>query len=128
MYLSTAHTRQREQLKNMSKTTQRRKLSRLSTAGKGRHSAPRLSSTSFHITALGQFNIDRTEQEIQDCVKAYADEETVKVQYIDKFTKDEIADIRSLRSENVSINIGNVALFVVFIQVILARSNVDILQ
>ena len=80
-------------------------------AGKGRHSAPRLSSTSFHITALGQSNIDCTEKEIQDCVKAYADEETVKVQYIDKFTKDEIADIRSLRSENVSIIIGNVALY-----------------
>ena len=79
-------------------------------AGIGRHSAPRLSSTSFHITALGRSNIDRTEQAIQDCVKDYSDEETVKAQYIDKFTKQEIADIRSLRSKNVSIIIGNVPL------------------
>ena len=106
IYLSTAHPRR--------------------TAGKVRHSAPRLSSTSFHITALGRSNIDHTEQAIENCVKDYADEETVEAQYIDKFTKQEIADIRSLRSENVSIIIG-ISNFV--IDVILTRTvNVKILK
>ena len=66
-------------------------------------------STSFHITALGQSNVDSTQRAIEDCVRAYSGEETVTAQYIDKFTKQEIADITSLQSEDVSVSIGNIS-------------------
>jgi len=42
-------------------------------------------------------------------VRAYAGEETVPAQYIDKFTKQEIADITSLQSEDVSVIIGDIS-------------------
>ena len=82
------------------------------TPSKVRRSLDSQSVTSFHICALSQANVDDAEKEITKAVELHAPSEIVEVEYLDKFSQQELDDINALSCDEVDITIGNVQLIV----------------
>ena len=74
---------------------------------KGRISPHGQSITVFHISALGQANIDEAVIEINKSVNVYSAEENVPAKYLAKFSQRDIDDMMSQSCEDVQIIIGN---------------------
>ena len=64
------------------------------------------SVTSFHIRALSQADVDDAVDEITKAVELHAPSEIVQVEYLDKFSQQELDDINALSCDEVEITIG----------------------
>ena len=78
------------------------------TPSKVRRSLDSHSVTSFHIRALSQADVDDAVDEITKAVELHAPSEIVQVEYLDKFSQQELDDINALSCDEVKITIGNV--------------------